>query len=118
MIDAHIGPYVVQDKIGAGGMAAVYKAYDWEKQLTVALKVLHSQWAHDSNLVRRFQHEAEIAARLNHPNIIKVFGFGQSDDTVYLAMEYMPAGSLDTHFKQPYAINLETSGKILRQVAN
>ncbi|MBI5877318.1 MAG: protein kinase [Chloroflexi bacterium] len=88
-----LGPYQIRGRIGAGGMAMVYRAYDRRRRAEIALKVL-LQSASNPEFRRRFLREAEIAARLRHPNIVQVFEGGESDGALYLAMEYVPGGSL------------------------
>jgi serine/threonine protein kinase/uncharacterized protein YraI len=117
MEQLQIGPFLIQEKIGSGSMAKVYKALDCETQMTVALKVLHPQWVQDETMVHRLKHEAEISSRLKHPNIIKIYGFGETEHEIYLAMEYMAAGSLERVFRQPNSLTLGASAKILAQVA-
>lgn len=81
--------YRTIEKIGSGGMADVYKAMDEVLGRTVALKVMHAQFADDPTFVQRFRHEAQSAANLSHPNIVNIYDWGQQDDTYYIVMEYV-----------------------------
>lgn len=83
------GRFVVLEKIGAGGMGAVYRALQTSLDREVALKVLHSDKAFTARARRRFGREARAIARLNHPHIAGVFDFGTDNDdqTLWLAME-------------------------------
>ena len=81
--------------MGSGGFAWVYKAFDPELEIPVALKVLKPQYAGDDKFEQRFRREASTAARLRHPNIIKIFAVGKDSDAVYFAMDYLPQGLPD-----------------------
>ena len=89
------GDYVVERKLGEGGMGAVYLAKHSTIDQSVAIKVLHGHAAEQSELVQRFNREAKAIARLTHPNIIRVFIFGHTPEgLIYLAMEYVEGESL------------------------
>ena len=81
--------YRVIEKIGSGGMAEVYKAVDDVLGRTVAVKVLHAQYASDPGFVARFRQEAQAAANLSSPNIVNIFDWGRDDETYYIVMEYV-----------------------------
>ncbi|MCZ7543779.1 MAG: protein kinase [Anaerolineae bacterium] len=91
---AQLGPYRIVERIGEGGMATVYKAYQPSVDRFVALKVLPAHYAADPSFLQRFQQEARVIARLEHPNIIPVHDFGEQDGVTYLVMRYLQAGSL------------------------
>jgi eukaryotic-like serine/threonine-protein kinase len=86
--------YRVEAKIGAGGMAEVYRGFDPVLNRTVAIKVLHSQFARDTSFVERFRREAQAAARLNQPNIVAVYDTGADDGTQYIVMEFIEGRTL------------------------
>jgi serine/threonine-protein kinase len=88
------GRYQVRSRIARGGMATVYLATDLRLERRVALKVMHSHLADDSNFKSRFVQEARSTARLAHPNVVNVFDQGQDDDMAYLVMEYLPGITL------------------------
>ncbi|NPV71684.1 MAG: Stk1 family PASTA domain-containing Ser/Thr kinase [Firmicutes bacterium] len=88
------GRYEILEKVGGGGMAVVYKAYDKYLNRSVAVKVLRSQYASDEDFVRRFKREAQAAASLSHPNIVNIFDVGEIDDTYYIVMEYVEGSTL------------------------
>jgi serine/threonine-protein kinase len=90
-----LGKYRVDAIIGSGGFAWVYKAYDPELEIPVALKILKPQYAGDEKFEERFRREASTAAKLRHPNIIKIYAVGREDDAVYFAMDYLPQGLAD-----------------------
>ena len=81
--------YEVVRKLGSGGMADVYLAYDRLLGRQVALKVLSSRYANDEQFVERFRREASAAASLNHPNIVQIYDRGEAEGTYYIAMEYL-----------------------------
>src|SRR6266540_276238 len=82
-----LGPYEVLAPLGAGGMGEVYRAKDWRLGRDVALKVLPTDVARDADRRSRFEQEARAASALAHPNIITVYDVGESDSTVWIAME-------------------------------
>jgi serine/threonine-protein kinase len=87
-----LGKYRIDELIGSGGFAWVYKAFDPELEIHVALKVLKPQFAGDETFEQRFRREAATAAKLRHPNIIKIYSVGRDGDAVYFAMDYYPTG--------------------------
>jgi serine/threonine-protein kinase len=89
---ATIAGYLLQDRIGQGGMAVVFRALDERLQRTVALKILAPSLASDESFRLRFIRESQSAAAVDHPNIIPVFGAGEEDGVLYLAMRYVPTG--------------------------
>ena len=110
--------YEVREEIGRGGMAAVYKAWQPSLDRPVALKVLHAVFTHDDVFLTRFHHEALLAAQLAHPNIVKIFDAGEHEGRFFIAMEYMPAGSLKTWLEPgtPHPIDLATCVNLIEQV--
>src|SRR5687768_9420477 len=89
-----LGPYRIINQIGRGGMATVYKAYQPSVDRYVAIKVLPNQLAASKEFATRFQQEARIIAKLEHPHILPVFDYGESDGIAYLVMRYLEAGTL------------------------
>ena len=90
-----LGKYRIDAVIGSGGFAWVYKAFDPELEIPVALKILKPQYAGDESFEQRFRREASTAARLRHPNIINIFAVGKENGAVYFAMDYLPQGLAD-----------------------
>ena len=86
--------YVVDQKIGSGGMADVYLAEDTELGRKVAIKILHDRFAQDKEFVERFRREAQSAAGLQHPNVVSIFDRGEFEDTYFIAMEYVDGPQL------------------------
>jgi serine/threonine-protein kinase len=83
-----IGPYILQDIIGFGGMGNVYRARDAEEHRIVALKVLSKRFQHDKGMRARFQLEAEAGQQLNHPHLVRTYGFGETQE-LYGEVDYM-----------------------------
>lgn len=90
-----LGKYRVEELIGSGGFAWVYRGFDPELDIPVALKVLKPQFGGDATFEERFRREASTAAKLRHPNIISVYSVGRDGDAVYFAMDYLPNGLAD-----------------------
>ena len=104
--------------LGSGGMAEVYLAHDEVLDRDVALKVLKDKYAGDEEFVRLFRREARSAARLNHPNIVSVYDQGRSEDgTYYIAMEYVPGGTLKDRILGEGALDPDTATEFAFQIA-
>lgn len=86
------GRYEIMSKIARGGMATVYRAQDRRLRRVVAIKLMHEN--HDEELIRRFDTEAQSAARLVSPHIVSVFDQGVEDDRPFIVMEYVPGCTL------------------------
>ena len=99
-----IGHYRIENLIGAGGMGTVYKAYDLNLSRPVALKLMHPHIARQAEFRERLKAEAQTAANLDHPSIVKIYNFGETDDgLLYVAMEYVKDGSLRKHMQRVQA---------------
>jgi serine/threonine protein kinase/tetratricopeptide (TPR) repeat protein len=99
MIPSVLGHYRIVEKIGAGGMGEVYRAYDQQLDRYVALKVLPPGFLADEAARKRFRTEALALAKLNHPNIETVYEFGTQDGVDFLAMELITGKSLSEKVK-------------------
>ena len=88
------GRYRVEDELGRGGMAKVYRGQDTVLSRTVAIKILAPQYADDPNFVTRFRREAQAAARLSNPHVVSVFDTGSEDGVHYIVMEYVEGRTL------------------------
>ncbi|HEY4690427.1 MAG TPA: protein kinase [Anaerolineae bacterium] len=109
------GQYRIITQIGSGGMATIYKAYQPALDRTVALKVLPEYLIQQPGFIERFRIEAQAVARLDHPHIVPIFDFGQQDDTPYLVMKYVPAGTLKDIMTGP--VEPRQAATIVRQIA-
>ncbi len=88
------GRYRVDDRLGNGGMAIVYRGTDLLLRRRVAIKVLRDQFALDDDFVKRFEYEAQAAARLSHPNVVNVYDFGREDNCYFIVMELVEGETL------------------------
>src|SRR4051794_33280524 len=88
------GRYRLEEVVGRGGMAAVWRATDLQLERPVAIKVISDVLAGDPRFVARFEREARLAAGLNHPNLVKLFDYSVDDERPLLVMEYVPGGTL------------------------
>jgi hypothetical protein len=88
----HLGRFRVDSNVGSGGFAWVYKGYDPELDIPVAIKILKPQYAGEEAFETRFRTEAATAAKLRHPNIIRILAVGREDSAVYFVMDFLPTG--------------------------
>jgi serine/threonine protein kinase len=98
-----LGAYQLTEKLGQGGMATVYKAYESTLDRYVAIKVLPQFFARDQNFMTRFRREARAVAQLNHPNIVPIHSFGEQDSITYIAMQYVIGNTLKQERGNVYA---------------
>jgi TolB-like protein/Flp pilus assembly protein TadD len=89
-----LGPYEIRAPLGAGGMGEVYRARDERLNRDVAIKVLPSDVAQDPDRLRRFEHEAQAAGALNHPNITAVYDIGHHEGAPYIVEELLKGETL------------------------
>lgn len=86
--------YLLEERLGAGGMAVVYRARDTLLERMVAIKLLRQNFSRDPAFRERFRQEAKAAANLSHPNIVTVYDFGLDSERLYIVMEYVPGENL------------------------
>src|SRR6185295_17519104 len=110
--------YELEQKIGEGGMARVYRGRDLRLNRQVAIKVLHSHYASDTGFLQRFHHEAQAAANLRHPNIVDVYDVGQDDDIHYIIMEYVAGSDLKALLMRSGALPIDQAVYTAECVAN
>jgi serine/threonine protein kinase len=104
-IGQKIDRYRITERLGMGGMAVVYKAYDTRLERDVAIKIIRTEAipAEQHNLItKRFEREARSQAKLAHPNIVQVFSSGEINEHPYLVMTYLDGGTLKEKIGQPY----------------
>ncbi|HEX6624248.1 MAG TPA: serine/threonine-protein kinase, partial [Pyrinomonadaceae bacterium] len=89
-----IAHYRIMESLGAGGMGAVFKAYDEKLHRVVALKLLPPEYTSHEDRRRRFLQEARAASALNHPHILTVYEFGEDAGRPYMATEYVEGETL------------------------
>ena len=101
LIGREIGPYVITEWLGEGGMAVVYKAHQPSLRRYVAIKILTGVLSRDEELVSRFRREAVAAGGLGHPNILTIYDAGTTEDGLhYIVMEYVPGGTVKDLLRQ------------------
>lgn len=111
------GRYELIEKIGAGGMAIVYKARCHLLNRYVAVKILRPELVEDENFVKRFKRESQAAASLSHPNIVNVYDVGQEDGIYYIVMEYVCGKTLKDYVREKGKLDSREAIKIALQIA-
>lgn len=95
-----VGPYVLLEQLGQGGMATVFKAYHPALDRHVAIKALHPAFTQESNFLARFRREAQVVARLEHPNIVPIYDFAEHEGRPYLVMKFIEGETLKARLKR------------------
>ena len=114
---ARLGPYQILSSLGAGGMGEVYRARDTKLKRHVAIKILPSSLAADSDRLARFQREAEVLASLNHPNIAAIYGLEDADGVKALVMELVEGEDLSQRIARG-PIPIDEALPIAKQIAD
>ncbi|MEW6086423.1 MAG: serine/threonine-protein kinase [Chloroflexota bacterium] len=96
----NVGPYKIIEQLGQGGMATVYKAYHASLDRYVALKALHPAFGEDVTFSARFQREARVVAKLEHPHIVPVYDYAEHEKRPYLVMKYIEGDTLKARLNQ------------------
>jgi serine/threonine protein kinase len=104
LVGKSLGQFRIVERIGAGGMATVFKAYQPTLDRYVAIKVLPARYARDPVFVKRFVQEARAVAKLIHPNILQIHDFGEQDNITYIVMEFVDGGTLKERLKRPLSV--------------
>lgn len=112
------GRYRLEERVGRGGMAEVYRATDLLLERAVAVKVLHPQFASDDEFVERFRREAQAAASLSHPNVVNIFDVGEDAGTYYIVMEYVRGRTLRAVLQERGPLPIHEALEIAAQVAS
>ena len=107
--------YRILAQIAGGGMAVVYKAHDTTLNRVVAVKVLRDTFAQDVDFRARFQHEAQAAANLGHPNIVTVYDYGRDGTQSYIVMEYVEGRDLKTVIRSEAPLLLDRALDLMIQ---
>ncbi|PWT88973.1 MAG: protein kinase, partial [Acidobacteria bacterium] len=111
-----LGPYVIVDSIGSGGMGEVYRAKDERLGRDVAIKILSQQLTDDSDALKRFERESRTLAALSHPNVVAVFDVGREQGISYLVMELLEGESLRRRLSHS-VVTIEQALEMLTTVA-
>lgn len=93
-VGENIGPYQLLEQIGEGGMGAVFKAYHPALDRYVALKIIHASFREDPTFIARFQREARVVAKLEHPNIVPIYDYSEYQKLAYLVMKFIEGNTL------------------------
>jgi len=112
-----LGNYQLLNELGRGGMGAVYKANDYQRDRIVAMKVLPAELAYTSTFMVRFEREIETLRRLQHPNIVQMYDVGDVEDVRFYCMEYVDGGSVESLLEAEGKLSLEVAVDITYQVA-
>jgi eukaryotic-like serine/threonine-protein kinase len=109
--------YQLQDLIGRGGMATIYRGRDLRMDRLVAIKVLREVYNTHPKFVTRFRQEAKAASALQHPNIVQVYDYGQSDDNYYIVMELVEGTDLRRYLRSRGVLDTDRAIIIAHDVA-
>ena len=107
--------YEMLELIGSGGFGRVYRVRDLHLERQVALKVLHPAWTQDPEVVERFRREAQLAARLNHPNIVNIYEIGGRSGLIWYTMELIDGPSLAQLVEREGPLPLDKVLRLLRE---
>lgn len=112
------GRYEIIEKIGSGGMAVVYRGKDKKLDRFVTIKVLREEYIGDEEFIERFQSEACSAARLSHPNIVRVYDVGEDGDINFIVMEYIHGDTLKTAIRKKAPFDSRSTINVAIQIAS
>lgn len=109
--------YLTQDPIGRGGLATIYLGIDTHTNQVVAIKMLREVYSTDPKFVTRFQREAKVMASFQHPNIIKVYDYGQSDGKYFMVEEFIEGTDLRRYLRSRGPLDADNTVKIAHGIA-
>ncbi|HZV00652.1 MAG TPA: serine/threonine-protein kinase, partial [Planctomycetota bacterium] len=112
-----LGPWILGEPLGQGGMGRVYRARHEKTGAVAALKVLDPAFARNERLVARFRREAEAAGSVRHPNVVAYLGFGNEQGLVWLALELAAGGSLAAKMKRDGPLGWREAARLGAQIA-
>ncbi|GAB5412205.1 MAG: serine/threonine-protein kinase [Chlamydiales bacterium] len=115
-IPDYVGPYKIESLLGSGGMSLLYLGLNPETQTPLVIKVLSPQYVSHKEMVAQFLKEAEIIQIADHPNIVKLFGQGEWENGLYIAMEFIQGVSLRQFIVQ-HSLSLKRALDVILQVA-
>jgi len=114
----YISHYKILEILGVGGTGKVFKAVDVNENKIVAVKVLNPQLMKDEENKKRLNSEGRLLSSMNHPNIVKVFEFGETEKHSFVAMEYLSGGTLEEFVEKNYPLSSNTIINIAEQVCS
>lgn len=118
LTQTEIKGYELVERIGAGGFGAVYKAYQSTIARDVAIKIILPGLANHPDFIRRFEAEAQVIARLEHPYIVPLYDYWRDPEGAYLVMRWLRGGSLRMLLKQKKMLDPDTASAMLDQIAD
>ncbi len=107
--------YQLEERLGSGGMAMVYRAHDQMLERTVAIKILRRDFSHSDEFRERFRQEAKAAANLSHPNIVTIHDFGLDTNQLFIVMEYVPGTDIKSMLKERRRFNIHEALDLILQ---
>jgi len=122
LIGAYLGEYQLESLLGQGGMARVYRGIEPQSRRIAAVKVIEASFQDDLDYRARFEREAKAIARLHHPNIVKLYRYGEINNVIYIAMQYVPGADLasvmDACHAEGHWLNLADVCHLAQQMAS
>jgi serine/threonine-protein kinase len=118
VIGGQLGSYLIESVIGRGGMSVVYRAKHARLGTSVALKVLAPELSSDDTFRERFLREAQMAAGIDHQNVIPIYDMGMHENSLYIVMRYVPGGDLKALLASSGPLEPERAISLLTPVAN
>src|SRR5689334_11201364 len=116
-IEVLVERYQLQEPIGRGGMATIYRGHDMRMDRVVAIKVLREVYSTDPKFVTRFQREAKAASSLQHPNIVQVYDYGQSEGNYFIVMELVEGMDLRRYLRSRGVLAVDRAVIITHDIA-
>ncbi len=110
------GRYRIGRLLGSGGMADVYEAWDLELDETIAVKVVHPDFAGRDDMLGRFKREIKLARKIVHPNVCRIHDFGSDEELKFVTMELVPGSTMDALTRQRTELDLDTVIEGFRQI--
>ncbi|MFO0600520.1 MAG: serine/threonine-protein kinase [Myxococcaceae bacterium] len=116
--DVLLGRYRLEEKIGEGGMGAVFTAHDQELDRRVAVKLLAASLVNDSEVLERFEREARLTAKLDHPHIVPIYDVGRHEGRPFIVMKLLQGDSLAGRLRAKGGFTADETVKLMKQLAS
>ncbi|MBL8912478.1 MAG: protein kinase [Archangium sp.] len=118
ILDVLVGRYRLEEKVGEGGMGAVYVAHDQELDRKVAVKLLAASLVNDAEVLERFEREARLTAKLDHPHIVPIYDVGRHEGRPFIVMKLLQGDSLAGRLRAKGGFTADETVKLMRQLAS